>query len=315
MASCACRLVPIRRMVLPWPESSLTKRAASRNIFRVFWRSMMWMPLRSPKMYSFIFGFHRRVWWPKCTPASRSSFIVISTANVPPQELAACGYGAPAAAAERPLAGLLAGREFGKPALRATRREPPMACWLALAELEALPCSLLPVLLAFFHARIARQKSVLAQAVAQLSVEPGQRARQPHAHRARLPAGAAALGCGHHVHLVQCIGELQRLNGRVFPGDVLEIIFHGPAVHLILAAAQPEKHARHRLLAASRAVEPRLGRALNGRCCRTHSSSSKTSAKRKIPRRLPHPGRFSAGYSASGCGFWPAWRCSPCASR
>src|SRR3990170_1586142 len=31
------------------------------------------MPERSPKRYGCIFGFHRRVWWPKCTPASRSS--------------------------------------------------------------------------------------------------------------------------------------------------------------------------------------------------------------------------------------------------
>ena len=31
----------------------------------VFWRSMMWMPLRSPKMKRRIFGFQRRVWWPK----------------------------------------------------------------------------------------------------------------------------------------------------------------------------------------------------------------------------------------------------------
>src|SRR5579875_1812217 len=34
------------------------------------------MPLRSPKMNLFIFGFQRRVWWPKWTPASRSCFIV-----------------------------------------------------------------------------------------------------------------------------------------------------------------------------------------------------------------------------------------------
>ena len=32
----------------------------------------MWMPLRSAKMYGFIFGFQRRVWWPKWTPASSS---------------------------------------------------------------------------------------------------------------------------------------------------------------------------------------------------------------------------------------------------
>src|SRR4051794_25660647 len=41
------------------------------------------MPLRSPKMYSFIFGFHRFVWWPKCTPASNSSCIEIPV-KLPP---------------------------------------------------------------------------------------------------------------------------------------------------------------------------------------------------------------------------------------
>src|ERR1700675_1884353 len=34
------------------------------------------MPLRSPKMYFCILGFQRFVWWPKCTPASSSSFMV-----------------------------------------------------------------------------------------------------------------------------------------------------------------------------------------------------------------------------------------------
>ena len=34
------------------------------------------MPLRSVKMKRRIFGFQRRVWWPKWTPASRSSRIV-----------------------------------------------------------------------------------------------------------------------------------------------------------------------------------------------------------------------------------------------
>src|SRR5438552_18771680 len=36
------------------------------------------MPFRSPKMNSFIFGFHRFVWWPKCTPASSRSVIAIT---------------------------------------------------------------------------------------------------------------------------------------------------------------------------------------------------------------------------------------------
>src|SRR5947208_8621470 len=33
------------------------------------------MPSRSPKMKRRIFGFQRRVWWPKWTPASSSSLI------------------------------------------------------------------------------------------------------------------------------------------------------------------------------------------------------------------------------------------------
>src|SRR5262249_16053186 len=44
------------------------------------------MPFLSPKIYSFIFGFHRLTWWPKCTPASSSSFIV-TVANVPPNQI------------------------------------------------------------------------------------------------------------------------------------------------------------------------------------------------------------------------------------
>src|SRR5215213_848120 len=37
---------------------------------------MMWTPLRSPKMYGFIRGFQRCVWWPKCAPASSNCCIV-----------------------------------------------------------------------------------------------------------------------------------------------------------------------------------------------------------------------------------------------
>ena len=36
------------------------------------------MPPRSPWMKRRILGFQRRVWWPKCTPASSSSLIPTS---------------------------------------------------------------------------------------------------------------------------------------------------------------------------------------------------------------------------------------------
>ena len=38
----------------------------------------MWIPLRSAKMYSRIFGFQRRVWCPKWTPASSSCFMLVA---------------------------------------------------------------------------------------------------------------------------------------------------------------------------------------------------------------------------------------------
>src|SRR5438093_9992720 len=41
------------------------------------------MPLRAPKMYGFIFGFHRLVWWPKWTPASSRFFMVTSVMRAP----------------------------------------------------------------------------------------------------------------------------------------------------------------------------------------------------------------------------------------
>src|SRR5512132_670430 len=46
------------------------------------------MPLRAPKMYGFILGFHRLVWWPKWTPASSRFFMVTSViraaCSIPP---------------------------------------------------------------------------------------------------------------------------------------------------------------------------------------------------------------------------------------
>src|SRR5690242_14208573 len=73
MTSCACFLVPTNRMVSPRDVVSTTAWNAWRNSLTVCCRSMMWMPLRAPKMYCFIFGFHRPVLCPKCTPASSSA--------------------------------------------------------------------------------------------------------------------------------------------------------------------------------------------------------------------------------------------------
>src|SRR5512137_2133976 len=52
------------------------------------------MPLRAPKMYGFIFGFQRLVWWPKWTPASSSCFMLMA---VPLEVRAAAMVGSAAA--------------------------------------------------------------------------------------------------------------------------------------------------------------------------------------------------------------------------
>ena len=61
----ACFLVPTNRTVPPRPASSPANSCAVCSRRSVFCRSMMWMPPRSPKMKRRIFGFQRRVWWPK----------------------------------------------------------------------------------------------------------------------------------------------------------------------------------------------------------------------------------------------------------
>src|SRR5829696_5560531 len=100
------------------------------------------MPFRSPKMNSFIFGFHRFVWWPKCTPASSRSFIAIpGNRSLLPK---------------------------GTPSRRSGR------C-LTFAELEPLPGASQTVLLPFLHTRVRRQQTIFLQLLAQLRVELDQR--------------------------------------------------------------------------------------------------------------------------------------------
>src|SRR5262249_26179979 len=122
------------------------------------------MPFRSMKMNFFICGFHRRVWCPKCTPASSRSFIVISATDCLLRGSAAaplvfapppgphCGLGTPAL---RPMLGMGPGR------VRWVLR----AAWerLPLAELEALASARLAVLLALLHPRVAGEEALAAE--------------------------------------------------------------------------------------------------------------------------------------------------------
>ncbi len=61
IASRAERLVPTNSTVPPSATTCLMNAAASANSGCVFSRLMMWILLRSPKMYGSIFGFQKRV--------------------------------------------------------------------------------------------------------------------------------------------------------------------------------------------------------------------------------------------------------------
>src|SRR5579863_9547616 len=107
----------------------------------------------------------------------------------------------------------------------------PPSRTLPLAELEPAPRTLLSVLLAFFHARIAREKTILAQRWPQFRVQPRKRARKTHAHRSRLSTHAAALHNRLHLDLVKHLRELEGLDRSRVPRHVAKIFVHWPAVH------------------------------------------------------------------------------------
>ena len=140
------------------------------------------MPLRSPKMYFFIFGFQRLVWCPKCTPASSNSFIAIGVKRPP--------Y----------LRYLLVERNDSAP-----------DSVLAFAELESLARAGHAVLLAFLRACVSGEQSTLFELLPQLGVVTHERARNPKAHSAGLAVDAAAGHSGHDVKLLNGFGQQQRL--------------------------------------------------------------------------------------------------------
>src|SRR3984957_7255039 len=69
-ASRAERLVPTNSTLPPSEATPLIKAAALAYRGWVFSILMIWILLRSPKMKGAIFGFQKRVWCPKWTPAS-----------------------------------------------------------------------------------------------------------------------------------------------------------------------------------------------------------------------------------------------------
>src|SRR5712692_11879227 len=122
------------------------------------------MPFRSPKMYSFIFGFQRRTWWPKCTPASNNSFIVTVTKKLSP--LCQLVYVLAATRVPKSRDNQSKSRQWNSE-ISNLRFE---ISKLSLRELESLARALLSILLAFLDPRIARDQARMFQGRPQVAV-------------------------------------------------------------------------------------------------------------------------------------------------
>src|SRR5512143_1771924 len=204
------------------------------------------MPLRSPKMYCFIFGFPRRVWWPKWTPASSRSLMPTLAATP-----VASGAGEGVGTVVSDKYGLLQTAPGGARAPRAFR---PLAGLevkrLALAELEPAAGALLSVLLALLDPRVAGQEAGLLELAPQLGVELAQGPRDAVADRPGLRADAAAVDRGHDVEAVVRLGDRERLLDDLLQGfDAAEVLVEAAVVQLELARAGAEVDAGDRGLA------------------------------------------------------------------
>src|SRR5437588_12054326 len=122
---------------------------------------------------------------------------------------------------------------------------------LPLAELEALAGALLPVLLALFAARIAREQAFALQLLAQLGIELDERAGNAQLHRACLAVHAAAGYRDQHVEISGGFPGDQRLPCLAALRLSHKILIEGPAVDGEFAAAGAQKNSRHARLAPS----------------------------------------------------------------
>ncbi len=80
---------------------------------------------------------------------------------------------------------------------------------LPLRELEAFSRSRLPVLLTFFHARIARKKSFLLQDAPQFGTEFDESARDAVLYGTSLPVHATAVNSDDNIEFVQGVGRFE----------------------------------------------------------------------------------------------------------
>src|SRR5215471_5451122 len=206
------------------------------------------MPLRSPKIYSFIFGFQRLVWCPKWTPASSNSFIDIA-GKMPPDYIT-CHTKTRAVQSEICAVRYSRLVELGSNIAEPEAENASGPRGLTLGELEPLAGALLTVLLALMTTRVASQEAEFLEFSAQFRVELHQCTGNPQTGSARLARDTAAACQNHNVKLVQGLGGSQRLPDRGARRLGREVVLKRAIVNLDVALAGTQKYASHRSLPA-----------------------------------------------------------------
>src|SRR5205814_1745392 len=213
--------------------------------------------------------------WPPAAamPAARAASSISPDSRVS-RMMRTCGASAGAhAAAARPSASARSAVRNSPTAPRTpsvpnSRRSPgttPTRRKLTLGELRALTGLLEACLLALLRARVAREEAPALELAAQVGIGLHERARHTVPEGARLGGHAAAVDAGDHVHALLVARRLERCAHRLLKRGAREEILERPAVHLVLARAGLDDHARDGGLALAGGLVARVGSELLGR--------------------------------------------------
>ena len=125
---------------------------------------------------------------------------------------------------------------------------------LPLRELESLPSPRLAVLLALFHARVARQKACLLEYSTQFWVVLQQGARDAVLGGTRLSVHSTAVNIDQNVELGQRVGSLKRLLHQHPVEFIKEVRLKRLVVNGDIACSRSQEHAGRRSFSSARSI-------------------------------------------------------------
>ena len=167
-----------------------------------------------------------------------------------------------------------ADRETGAEIIGGGEAIPAADVTLAFRELEALARSGLSILLAFLHARVAREETGFLQNASQIRAVDAEGAGDAVRNRTGLTAHATAFDADDDVELGGGLRNLQRLLSQHPMQLVEEILFDGLVIDPDVARSGAQKNASRRSFPAARSVVLRCAAAQ----CNPFTSASTAAA-------------------------------------